>query len=112
MKRKIIAVWAYTTLLFSFLIQLVFSAWSVAMIVVGIQSRIRPAIIGYPLDVKSDFEIALLANLVSLTPGTTSLHVSDDRSTLYIHVMDATDTDQIIADIKTSFESRLLRGAA
>ena len=49
----------------------------------------------------------MLANLVSLTPGTTSLHVSDDRKILYVHCLDAPVVDEIVADIKDTFERRI-----
>ncbi|MGR4069402.1 Na+/H+ antiporter subunit E [Billgrantia sp. C5P2] len=47
----------------------------------------KPGVIAMPLKARSEFEIALVANLISLTPGTLSLDVSDDRRVLYIHAM-------------------------
>ncbi len=52
------------------------------------QGRVRPAIIAVPISLRQEGQIMLLANLVSLTPGTLSLDVSTDRSTLYVHVLD------------------------
>jgi multicomponent Na+:H+ antiporter subunit E len=70
----------------------------------------RPGVIGIPLDVRSDAEITLLANLITLTPGTLSLDVSTDRSTLYIHIMyiDHDDLDLARRKIKDGFERRVL----
>jgi multisubunit Na+/H+ antiporter MnhE subunit len=51
--------------------------------------------------------ITTLANCVSLTPGTTSLHVSEDLSTLYVHVLDAPDPDAVVTSIKDTFETRI-----
>lgn len=96
-------------LLLIFLWELVKSSVSVAIIVLSPGRKLEPAIIGYPLDVKSDAEITLLANLITLTPGTLSMDVSEDASTLYVHCIDAPDTDAIIADIKSSFERRIAR---
>ena len=45
------------------------------------------------------------ANMITLTPGTTSLHVSDDRSLLYVHVMDL--SDDVVEQIKSGFEHRV-----
>lgn len=70
--------------------------------------RIRPAFLAIPLEAKSDAEIALLANLITLTPGTLSIDVSADRSVLYIHTLDVEDIDALRAEIKRSLESRLL----
>jgi multicomponent Na+:H+ antiporter subunit E len=70
----------------------------------------RPGVIGIPLDARSDVEITLLANLITLTPGTLSLDVSSDRSTLYIHIMYIDEDDLEIArrTIKDGFERRVL----
>ncbi len=70
--------------------------------------RMRPRILAVPLDAKSDVEITLLANLISLTPGTVSLDVSSDRRYLYIHAMYATDPDEVRRQVKEGFERRLL----
>jgi multicomponent Na+:H+ antiporter subunit E len=68
-----------------------------------------PGIVRVPLDVKTDFEITLLANLISLTPGTLSLDVSEDRKVLYVHTMYVGDKDKFIEGIKSGFERRLLK---
>jgi len=65
------------------------------------------AIVEIPLEVKSDLGIALLANMVTLTPGTTTLHVSDDKRRIYAHVMNYSDT--IVTDIKQGFEHQILK---
>jgi len=68
----------------------------------------RPGIIGIPLDAKTDVEIMLVANLISLTPGTLSLDLSADRKVLYIHVMFLDDIDQTRQQIKQGLERRVL----
>jgi len=103
---------AYARLTWTFLVALALSAWDVLKTVLARRLDIHPAIIAFPLALRDDGDIALLANLVSLTPGTTALHVADDRRTLYVHVMNARDADAIIADIRTQFESRIQRAAA
>jgi multicomponent Na+:H+ antiporter subunit E len=69
----------------------------------------RPRVLAIPLDATSDIEITLLANLISLTPGTLSLDVSTDRRVLYVHAMYASDGDAARRDIKEGLERRLLR---
>lgn len=70
----------------------------------------RPGVIALPLDATTDAEITLLANLITLTPGTLSLDVSTDRRVLYIHVMhlDDEDLDVVRQKIKDGFERRVL----
>ena len=93
----------------TFLVELVKSSVNVAVIVLSPHRKLRPAIIAYPLTVESDAEITLLANLITLTPGTLSMDVSDDRQTLYVHAIDAPDPDAVIADIRSGFEERIMR---
>jgi multicomponent Na+:H+ antiporter subunit E len=70
----------------------------------------RPGVIALPLDAKTDVEITLLANLITLTPGTLSLDVSSDRRVLYIHIMhlDDQDLDIVRRKIKDGLERRIL----
>jgi len=65
----------------------------------------RSGIVAVPLALQSDAAISVLANMVTLTPGTTSLHVSDDRRFLYVHVMNL--ADDTVAQIKDGFERRV-----
>ncbi len=73
--------------------------------------RLRPGIVAVPMDFMTDAEITLLANLITLTPGTLSIDVSRDKRTLYVHVMDISDPEAVRREIKTGFESRVLRAA-
>ena len=68
----------------------------------------RPGIIGIPLDARSDLEIFILANLISLTPGTLSVDLSDDRQTLFVHVMFLDSVEASRAAIKEELERRVL----
>lgn len=93
-----------------FLTELALSAWRVAILVISpnMNKRIAPAIIAYPLTVQTDIQITLLANLVTLTPGTLSVDVSDDRSVLYIHVLEMHDREETIAGIRDGFETKII----
>jgi multicomponent Na+:H+ antiporter subunit E len=71
-------------------------------------TTMRPGVIAIPLSAKTDAEITLLANLITLTPGTLSIDVSTDRKTLYIHAMFIDDVDMMRYEIKAGFERRLL----
>ncbi len=71
----------------------------------------KPAIIALPLEAKTDLEITLLANFITLTPGSLSLEVSEDRSTLFIHETYVKDDDLERSKkvIKEGFEKRILK---
>lgn len=100
--------WLIFVLAMTFVYELVLSAVRVASIVLRPKIELKPGIIAYPLTVDRDFEITMLANLITLTPGTLSVDVSDDRSTLYIHCIDVPDKQATIDDIKNSFERKIL----
>ena len=91
-----------------FLKELLVSNLRVLWDVITPQHISRPGIIGIPLDARTDGEIMLVANLISLTPGTLSLDLSEDRRMLYIHVMFLDDVDQTREQIKQGLEKRVL----
>ena len=94
--------------IFFFLYELIKANLQVAYDVVTPTFYMKPGIIKIPLSAKTDLEITMLANLITLTPGTLSLDVSDDRKVLYVHAMYVKDKDEFIASIKNGFERRLL----
>lgn len=89
--------------------ELFVSAFRVAVTVArpDMRAHVRPAFVAFPLTVTSDAEITLLANLITLTPGTLSVDVSEDRRLLYIHVLDSTDREAVIRDIAEGFEAKV-----
>jgi multicomponent Na+:H+ antiporter subunit E len=91
-----------------FVWELVLASLRVAYDVMTPTYHMRPAVVGVPLGARTDAEITMLASLVSLTPGTLSLDVSDDRRTLFIHAMYVHDRDRLVRSIKDGFERRVL----
>ncbi|WP_306029930.1 Na+/H+ antiporter subunit E [Stappia sp. MMSF_3263] len=100
--------WQIVSLALLFVYELLLSALRVAVIVLRPKIELKPGIIAYPLTVDRDFEITMLANLITLTPGTLSVDVSDDRKTLYVHCIDVPDKQATIDDIKNGFERKIL----
>ncbi len=93
---------------FFFIREVVKANIQVAYEVITPKNNMKPGIVALPLDAKTDVEITLLANLITLTPGTLSLDVSDDRKVLYIHAMYVHNREAFIHDIKNGFERKLL----
>ncbi len=91
-----------------FVYELLLSATRVAILVTRRDMNLKPGIISYPLKVDRDLEITLLANLITLTPGTLSVDVSADRKTLFIHALDCSDPEAIRSDIADGFERKIL----
>ncbi len=86
--------------------ELIISSLRVAYIVLW-PAALQPGIIAVPLDVRTDAEVALLTNVVTLTPGTLSLDVASDRSVLYIHAIDVAEPEVFCREIKQNFERRV-----
>lgn len=81
---------------------------AVAALVVGPARRIRPGFVVMPVRLRGDTGLSLLANTVTLTPGTLSAFLSADRTELVIHALQADDPDAIIANIRERYEQPLL----
>lgn len=106
-----IRLWRVLELIWMFVRELMLSALRVGVLVLrpDMQAQLSPEIIAYPLHLKSDAEITLLANLITLTPGTLSVDVSEDRKTLFIHALRVTDRQALIDEIREGFEKAVGR---
>ncbi|OKL41634.1 Na+/H+ antiporter subunit E [Pontibacter flavimaris] len=93
-----------------FLKELLVANLKIAYDIITPNYRLQPTVFALPLKASTDLEITLLANLIGLTPGTISLDVSDDRSTLYVHTLYLRhgDVEQLKLHIKNGFERRIL----
>lgn len=98
---------AYLRFFGIFLVELVRSSLAVSRAILLNDRSMRSAVVVVPLDLDSTADAALVANAVTLTPGTTSLHLSDDGRSLYVHVMDWTGDEAAIETIKSRFEQVL-----
>lgn len=89
------------------LFDIVTANFIVAKLVLGNPDRLKPVFVELPLDLTSDLAISLLANSITLTPGTVSAQLSADRKHLLIHALNETDPDAMIAAIKQRYEQPL-----
>ncbi|WP_372016203.1 Na+/H+ antiporter subunit E [Pseudoxanthomonas sp. 10H] len=81
---------------------------TVARQVLGPERRITPGFIWVPLDIANIHGIAALTSIITLTPGTVSAALSDDRRYLLVHVLNLKDADEVIRQIKTRYEAPLM----
>jgi len=103
--------WLIVALIFYFLKELFISSLRVAKDVLTTgELKMKSGIVALPLEVKSDFAITFLANMISLTPGTLSLDVSEDRSKLFIHAMyiDNGDVESVRRELKNGMEQKVI----
>ncbi len=100
-------VWAAFKLTVIFIKELVLSNISVLLLVIRPKLDLKPRFFALPTELERDWEITLLSSLITLTPGTVVVHVSDDQRVLYVHAIDADDVDDAIHSIKNTFEKAI-----
>ncbi|MBB1473628.1 MULTISPECIES: Na+/H+ antiporter subunit E [unclassified Luteimonas] len=87
---------------------IVLSNLRVARQVLGAERNIHPGFIWYPLELDNIHGITALACCITMTPGTVTAALSDDRRYLLVHVLDLDDEAQVVADIKRRYECPLM----
>ena len=85
--------------LLRFLLEIVRANLRVAYEVATPGFRMQPAIMAVPTRARGSVELVLLANAVSLTPGTLTLEVDEQRRVLYVHTLYAPTRDEFLAGI-------------
>jgi multicomponent Na+:H+ antiporter subunit E len=108
--RTLRRLWRGAALAALFARELLVSAWQVAVIVVtpDLRRRLKPGFFAFPLTATTDLEITLLANMITLTPGTLSVDVSEDRKLLFIHAIAIPDKEALTRQIASGFEAKVL----
>lgn len=95
-------------LLFVTLWDILMSNIRVAIQVLGPEKNIHPGFIWLPLDIANIHGIAALTSMITLTPGTVSAALSDDRRFLLVHVLHLEDPQELIDTIKRRYEAPLM----
>lgn len=100
-------VWAVIKLSVLFLKELILANVAVLKVVLQPKMTMEPAFFKYETELTEEWEITLLSSLITLTPGTVVVHISDDSKYLFIHAIDAADVDETIVAIRDSFEKAI-----
>jgi multicomponent K+:H+ antiporter subunit E len=79
----------------------------VAKLILSRQDKLQPGFLHVPLELESSIAIAILANTITLTPGTVTCDLSDDRRSLLIHALHVKDPQATVNEIKQMFEKPL-----
>jgi multicomponent K+:H+ antiporter subunit E len=80
----------------------------VAKLILGPTAKLRPAFVEIPVRLEDELALTMLASVISLTPGTVSADLSDDRRTLLVHSLDVADEAALVREIKSRYEAPLL----
>lgn len=100
--------WSFIKLIFIFIKELILSNIAIVKVVLKPKLDMRPAIFAMDTELTRDWQITLLSSLITLTPGTLVIDVSEDNKTLFIHAMNIGEVEDEINSIKNSFEKAIL----
>ncbi len=93
-----------------FLKELTIANYQVAKMVLAPKLKIRPGFVAIPMDADTDFEVTCLANSITLTPGTITVHLPEERHVIVVHALDVTEDPQTVRDsVKTTLEANILK---
>ena len=87
---------------------IVLSNINVAKLVLGPSKNLKPKWFRVPLDTQHEEVNALLAMIITTTPGTVSAGIDQDRGDILVHALSTDDVDAEIALIKQRYEQPLL----
>jgi len=93
--------------IFFFIFEIIKANLRLAITVLSPHMKLRPAVVAFPLSLKTEAGIIFLANLITLTPGTLSLDISGDRQVLFIHTIFLENPEKFRLQIRQGFERRV-----
>ncbi len=96
-----------TNFVLFFLWELLIASIRVAVDIVTPRHRMKPAILAISTTGYTSNELALLANTITLTPGSLSVDVAPDGNTLFVHVMYSDDIEQTRREIEQALGGRV-----
>ena len=100
--------WVVAKLAMVVLFDIVKANVEIALRILGPESRIHPAYVWVPLDIRSPQGIAVFAAIITMTPGTLSCEVSEDRRWLLVHAFHTDDPAAVVAEVKSRYEAPLM----
>jgi multicomponent Na+:H+ antiporter subunit E len=88
--------------------ELLLANWRVTRDVIRPSKYLHPRVIRVPLEEGSEVQVATIAGLITLTPGSVTVDIAEDRSAMYVHAMDVPDIEALRQQIKSGFERRVM----
>ncbi|OCA88144.1 cation:proton antiporter [Bacillus sp. FJAT-27225] len=101
-------IWSWVKLTLIFFKELLLSNIAIIKIVLKPKLDMRPGIFALETELTKDWQILLLSSLITLTPGTLVISVSDDNKILFVHAMNIGEIEEEIQSIKNTFERAIL----
>jgi multicomponent Na+:H+ antiporter subunit E len=92
------------TLTFVFIKELIKSNIAVLRVVMSPRLRVRSGVLALPTELTNDLALTILANMITLTPGTLTLDIAPDRRHLFVHTLNLDDPEDVKREIHRAFE--------
>ncbi len=87
------------------LVEFIKANFNVALIILKPQLKIQPCVFALPLNCRKPVELALLAGIITLTPGSLALEISKDRRWMFIHLIaEEGSNEKMIKELKEKYE--------
>lgn len=103
-------VFAFLRYVLIFLREMWIANITVVKMVLSPTLSIRPGFISIPMTARGDFEVTSYANSITLTPGTVSVHIPDDRHAIVVHAIDVGDDPETLRQsCATVLEANILK---
>jgi multicomponent Na+:H+ antiporter subunit E len=90
-----------------FIQELIKANLSVLRIVLSRRIQVRSGVIAFPTALRHEVALTMLANMITLTPGTLTLDISPDKRYLFVHTLNLQDPEEVKRDIHRAFEQYL-----
>ncbi|MEG0258810.1 MAG: Na+/H+ antiporter subunit E [Lysinibacillus sp.] len=101
-------VFAIVSLFMLFNWELLLSSYSVLKQILTPKLNITPGIFTYKTELKGDWEVTALALLLTLTPGSVVMEVSEEGDLFYIHAMDIEQSKDAVIRSIGKFERAIM----
>ncbi|MFP3917843.1 Na+/H+ antiporter subunit E [Lysinibacillus telephonicus] len=95
-------------LILLFIKELISSSYSVMRYILTPKLEITPGIFTYKTSLKGEWEVTVLALLLTLTPGSVVMEVSEEGNLFYIHAMDIEQSKEEVIRSIGKFEKAIL----
>ncbi|MGH8067012.1 MAG: Na+/H+ antiporter subunit E [Candidatus Entotheonellia bacterium] len=92
------------TLALVFIKELIKSNIAVLRVVISRRPYVRSGVVAVPTELTNDLALTMLANMITLTPGTLTLDISADRRYLFVHTLNLDDPEDVKREIRMAFE--------
>jgi multicomponent Na+:H+ antiporter subunit E len=84
--------------------ELIRSNIAVLRVVISPRLQVRSGVIAVPTELTNEVALTMLANMITLTPGTLTLDISADRRYLFVHTLNLDDPEEVKQEIRMAFE--------